>query len=120
MKGFMGFVVVVLLGLTAYNWWEIRSLRQDIAALEQKVTSQQSGSVTDTVVAQATVALGQARQAISSMDWNRARIAYDDARKQLDQASKTAGDKAAPTVKWLEGQAAELGKQIKERVPVGR
>ena len=116
MKGFIALALVAMLGLSAYNYWEIRELRQEIAALNVKVQSESQGSVTDEVVAKATVALAQARDALNRMDTTQARSAYDTAMRHLDEASRTASAKAGPTVKWLRGEASDLGKQLQDKL----
>jgi hypothetical protein len=116
MRGFIALVLVALLGLSAYNYWEIREMRQEIAALNEKVRVESQGSVTDEVVAKATVALAQARDAMNRMDTTQARGYYDTARQQLDAAARTAGTKAGPTVKWLRDEASDLGKQLQDKV----
>jgi len=35
-KGFMTLVLLALLGLAAYNYWQIRTLREEVAQLQQK------------------------------------------------------------------------------------
>lgn len=116
MKGFIALVLVALLGLSAYNFWEIRTLRQEIVALNQKVTSQSQTGLTDEVVAKAAVALAQARDAMNRMDTSQARNAYDTARRRLDEAARIASDKAGPTVKWLRDETADLGKQLQDKI----
>ena len=59
MKGFIALVLLAFLGLSAYNFWEIHTLREEIAALNQKVTLQSQSGLTDEVVAKAAVALAQ-------------------------------------------------------------
>jgi hypothetical protein len=116
MKGFFALVLVALLGLSAYNYLEIRALRQEIASLNQKVNVQSQGGLTDEVVAKAAVALAQARDALNRMDTAQARGYYDTARRQLDEAARTASAKAGPTVKWLRDEASDLGRQLQDRV----
>lgn len=116
MKGFIALVLVALLGLSAHNYWEIRTLRQEIAALNQKVSIQTQDGLTGEVVAKAAVALAQARDAMNRMDTTQARAAYDTARQRLDEATRTASTKAGPTVKWLRDEASDLGKQLQDRI----
>jgi hypothetical protein len=116
MKGFIALVLVALLGLSAYNAWEIRTMREEIAALNQKVNTQSQSGITDEVVAKAAVALAQARDAMNRMDTTRARAAYETARQRLDEAAKVASAKAGPTVKWLRDEAADLGKQLQDKI----
>ena len=116
MKGFIALLMLLLLGLNAYNYWEIQTLRQDIAALKQKVDVQSQAGLTGEVVAKAAVALAQARDAMSRMDTTRARAAYDTARKRLDEAAAMANQKAAPTVKWLRDEASDLNRQLQDKV----
>jgi hypothetical protein len=116
MKGFIALALVALLGLSAYNYWEIRELRQEIAALNQKVTIRSQGGLTDEVVAKAAVALAQARDALGRMDTAQARAYYDTARRHLDEAARSANAKAGPTVKWLRDEASDLGRQLQDRI----
>ena len=115
MKGFIALVLVALLGLSAYNYWEIRSMRQEIATLNEKVRAQSETGLTDEMVAKAAVALAQARDAMNRMDTAQARAAYESARQRLEQAAKVASEKAGPTVKWLRDEAADLGRQLQEK-----
>ena len=115
MKGFIALVLVALLGLSAYNYWELRAMRLEIAALNEKVRVQSQGGLTDEMVAKAAVALAQARDAMNRMDPDRARIAYETARARLEGAARIANEKAGPTVKWLRDQAADLGRELQDK-----
>jgi hypothetical protein len=117
MKGFIALLMICMIGLAGFNWWQIRELRQDIVRLEEKVQQQQSSHVSDELVAKAVVALAQAREAVANTDWNKAKGTFDSARANIDAAVKTANAKAGPTLRWLQGQAQEIGKQIQDRVP---
>jgi len=121
MKGFMALVLMALLGLSAYNWVQINALKQDIARLDNYFREQQTSSgITDRAVAEAVRALARAREALSGANIDTARAAFDSARQKLAEAARTASQKTAPTVKWLEGQASELGRQMQERFGSGR
>ena len=115
MKGFVAFVILILIAISGYNTWQVHELQQEIAQLNVKVKEQQSGGVTDEVVAQATRAIAAAREAIANTDMNSARTALDNARQKVAQAGRTASERAAPTVKWLEDQASELGRQVQDK-----
>ena len=116
MKAFLAFLVSVMVGLSVFNYWQIHELKDQVARLELKIQEQQSAGMTDKVVAEATQALASAKDAIVRMDTTTARNYADSAKDMLMKAGKTAGDKAAPTVKWLEGQAKDLGKQIQDKI----
>ena len=116
MKGLMALVLLALLGLAAYNYWEIRSLREEVALLERKVDQQQAGGLTDAVVARATLAIAQAKEALAHADMDKARALVDSGRRQLDDAVRTAGEKAAPVVKWFRDEASDLGQQVQDKV----
>jgi hypothetical protein len=116
MKGFVALVLLGFLCLSAYNVYEIRTLKQEIETLNQKVTAQSQTGLTDEVVAKAAVALAQARDAMNHMDTTQARNAYDTARRRLDEAARIASDKAGPTVKWLRDETADLGKQLQDKI----
>ncbi len=115
MKGIFTLILFALLGLSAYNYWEIHTLRQEIAELNQKVNVQSQSGITDEVVAKAVIALAQARDSMNKMDATQARAAYETARKRLDEAATTANRKAGPTVKWLRDEASDLGRQLQSR-----
>ena len=100
MKGLMVFLLVTVLAMTGYNWWQIQTLRQDIARLEQKVDARPA-TLSDQVIGQATAALLRVQQAVNNTDWNKAHTAYDDARAKVDQVARAAGEKAGPTIDWL-------------------
>lgn len=121
MKGFLALLLLVFIALFGYNAWQIQQLRQEVAQLNIKVEEQrQNTSTTDQLVATATQALAQARQAVGNTDWEAARKKLETATTTLAQAGRTASDKAAPTVKWLEGQAADLSKQVQDRIRAAR
>jgi hypothetical protein len=114
MKGFMALVLVLLLGLACYNWWQIQTLRQEIARLEQKINEP---SVSDQAIAQAAAALERVRRAVSATDWNKARTAYDEARAKVDQVARAAGDRGGKTIDWLKQQTSDIGRQLQQRLP---
>ena len=116
MKAFLGFLVLSLVALSGFNYWQIHELKDQVARLELKIQEQQSAGMTDKVVAEATQALASAKDAIARMDTTTARNYADSAKELLMKAGKTAGEKATPTVKWLEGQAKDLGKQIQDKI----
>lgn len=117
MKGLGGFAVIILLGLAAYNWWQVRELSDKVARLEVKVAEQQQGGgVADQTVAQAVRAIAQAKDAIGAVNMDSARGALNRAGDFLAQAGKTVGDKSAPTVNWLREQANSLSKQVQEKM----
>jgi hypothetical protein len=117
MKGFTAFVLVLLLGLAGYNWWQIQGLRQEIARLEQKVNQP---SVSDQAIAQAAAALDRVQRAVRATDWNTARATYEEARAKVNDVARAAGDMAGPTIDRLKAQTAELGRQLQQRMPGGR
>ena len=116
MKAFLAFLVLVLVGLSAFNYWQIHELKDQVSRLELKIQEQQSAGMTDKIVAEATQALAGAKDAIARMDTTTARNYADSAKEMLMKAGKTAGEKATPTVKWLQGQAKDLGKQIQDKI----
>ena len=116
MKGLIVALFVALIGFSFYNYLQVQDLKQEVSRLQAKLNEQQSGGVTDQVVAQAATAIAQAKDAISKMDTSRARSTLDSAREYLAQASKSVSEKSAPTVKWLEEQASDLGKKVDDRI----
>ncbi len=117
MRGFVAFILVLFLLMTTYNWYEIHTLRQEISLVEKNLKQQRIKSERDDLLAQTTLALGQARTAINSTDWNKARQAFDTAKTNLDMASKTAQEKSGPTLKWLQDEAKDLQKQVQQHLP---
>jgi hypothetical protein len=116
MKGLAALAIVVMLGLSVYNWWEIRGLREDVQRLEAKVQQAQSGGVSEQAFQKAMDLLFQARVAMANTDWSKARNAYDSFSQQISAAANTAGHKASPALKWLENEAKDLRKQIERGV----
>ena len=116
MKGFAVVVLILMLMLTGFNWYEIHTLKQEVYTLQQNLKEQKAKSQTDDLIAKATVALGQARAAASATDWTSAKKSYDNVRMQLEMAAKTAEEKSKPAVKWIQDQAADLEKQIKDKM----
>ncbi len=116
MKGFIAVLVIALIGLNVYNYMQVQDLKQQVARLEVKLNeAQQSQGVSDRVVAEATRALAQARDAISRMDTTTARNYAENARQTLERAGKSASEKASSTIKWLGEQTSDLRKKIEER-----
>ena len=120
MKGLLALVLVLMLGMSVYNWMEIRALRQEISDLRTKVDQSQSGGLTDQTLQKAMEMMVQARVALANTDWSKARTAYESARQQIGAAASAANEKAGPALRWLEDQARDIGKQIQQRVPGGR
>ena len=112
MKGFMALALVMLLGLSAYNYWEIHTLRQEIAALNEKVRVQADGGTTTQMIAKAAATFIQARDALNKMDTSQVRTAYESARQRLEGAVKVANEKAGPAGRWLRDEASNLGRQL--------
>ena len=117
MKGLAAFAILFLLGMSVYNWYEIRGLRQEIVRLEEKVDAAGSGGVSEQALQKALDLMLQARVALANTDWNKARTAYESAQQQIGAAAKTAGEKAGPAMRWLRDQARDLGNQIQQRAP---
>jgi hypothetical protein len=115
-KALLAFLILILLALAGFNFWQIRELNDKVARLEVKIQEQQAGGVTDRVVAEATQALARAKDAIARMDTTTARNYADSAKGLLMQAGKTASEKAAPTVRWLEDQAKDVGRQVQDKI----
>jgi len=109
MKGFLAVLILLLLGLTGYNTWEIRNLRQELAATEAKLNEQRQS--TD-LLTQATAALAAARTAVSGADFTAAQNALNGAKEALGKV----GERAQPALKWLEQQASDVGRQIQTRL----
>ena len=117
MRAFAVLSVLAMLALTAFNYWQVQELRKEVTLLKLQLAERQGGGLTDVAVAQAARAIAQARDAIGHTNLDTARAALNTAKDYLADAGKTAGDKAAPTVKWLQEQASQLGRQVQERVP---
>lgn len=118
MKGFLAFLALIALALSAYNMWEVHQLRQEVAALQVKLEEQRT-SVSDQVVGQAARAIASAREAMANTNWDKARAILQTASDSLQQAARTASDRAAPTIKWLGQQATDLNKQVQDRMHGG-
>ena len=114
MKGLIALTLVLLLGLSASNYWEIRSMRQEIAALSEKVKVQSESNVATDVLRTAAATFVQARELVNKVDTVQARTAYESAKQRLEAALKTANDKAGPAGKWVRDEAYNLGKQLQE------
>lgn len=117
MKGLAVFMLALFLGVSAYNWYEIRSLRQEISVLEKKLDESRSGGLTDQALQKATEMMFQARVALANTDWSKAHSAYEAANQQIRAATSAAGEKAGPAVKWLQDQANDVGNQIQQHIP---
>jgi hypothetical protein len=116
-KGLAGVAILLMLGLSIYNWYEIRNLRQEIVRLEMKVNETNGGGLSNQALDKAMELMVQARVALANTDWTKARSTYESARQQLSAAASTAGQKAAPTLRWLQDQAHEIENQINKRSP---
>ena len=115
MKAFAGFLLVILIGITAFNYWQVQELRKEVALMKVQLAEARAGGVTDAAVAQAAIAIARARDAISRTNMDSARGALQSAKDYLAEAGKTASTKAGPTVKWLQEQAAGLSNEVQER-----
>jgi hypothetical protein len=116
MKGFIAVLLLLLLGGTAWNAWQIRELKQEIAGLQRNLQQETEARKADDLLARANGALQDAKTAIAGMDAAKAQSALATARQRLADAAKYANEKAAPTISWLERQAADLSKQVQERM----
>ena len=116
MKAFGVFATVVVLLFTGFTYWQVQELRKEVAILKLQLAEQRAGGVTDAAVAQAVQAIAQARDAIGSTKLDNARAALESAKDYLSEAGKTASAKSAPTVKWLQEQAAGLSRDVQDRI----
>lgn len=115
MKGFLALVFVLVLAITGFNYWQVQELRKEVALLKAQLADQRAGSISDAAVTQAAIAIAKAREAIGKTNIEDARNALSRAKDYLTDARKTASTKAAPTVKWLQDQAAELKRQMEDK-----
>lgn len=117
MKGLIFVALLAVLGFSVYNWMQIRSLQEEIARLDAKVQQQQqAGGGTHAIMLQARIALEQAKAALNSSNVQEARAAFSSAQQKLAEAARTAGDKAAPGIQWLQEQAAAVGREVDRKV----
>ena len=112
MKGFVVVLLLVLMGMVGYNWWQIQTLQQEIVRLEKKVDERPLS-----LQEQALSAILRVQEAVKTTDWSRARTAYDEARAKVDQVARAAGDKGGQAIDWLKSQTSELGRQLQAHMP---
>jgi hypothetical protein len=109
MKGFLVVLFLGLLALSAFNFWQIRELKQEIAVLEQKAQEQQRrADASDRLYAQALDALSRAGDALSHTDTREARDAFDVARRKVEDAAKAIQEHAGPAAAWVGQQVRGL------------
>ena len=116
MKGIGVFAAIAALAFGVFNYWQVTQLRNEVALLKVQIAEQRAGGVTDAVLARAALALAEARNAISGSKLEQARAALDTAKEYLGDARTTAGEKAAPRLKWLQEQAQGLSRQVQDRM----
>ncbi len=117
MKKLLTLLLIIAVGVAAYNWWQVQQLRQEVARLQLQVQEQQQANAkTDAVVAEATRMLAKAREALTHMDSATAQRYAENARDTLQRAQRTAGEKAGPALKWLQAQASDLSRRVEEHV----
>lgn len=115
MKGLIALLLALVLGLNVYNWWEIRTLRQEITLVRANLDKVEEEVRSQDLVSQAQQALELARAALGALDTPAAAAALETARKHLADAAAVASERARPALKWLEQQASELSKRLPEK-----
>jgi hypothetical protein len=109
MKGFLVVLFLALLALSAFNFWQIRELKQEIAVLEQKAQEQQRrADASDQLYKQALDALTRAGDALSHTDTREARDTFEAARHKLDDAAKAIQEHAGPAAAWVGEHVRDL------------
>ena len=115
MKGFLALLLIVLLAACAHNWWQIRTMQQDLARIEQKLDEQPADVMTE-VVTQAVRAVALARDALKNTDTDRARRALEGAQKSLEDATRAATKTAGPMLDQLKRQVADMNREVQKRL----
>jgi uncharacterized protein HemX len=114
MKGFLAVLLLGFIALSAFNFWQIRELKQEIAVLERKTQDQQRRADTsDRLMAQAADAIAHAGEALSHTDTRQAKDAFDVATRKVAEAGRALQQHAGPATNWLRDSADTLGKQVR-------
>jgi hypothetical protein len=110
MKGFAVLVALAALVLAGYSTMQTMQLRAEVSLLKAQLAQQKRSN---DLLAQAVQSVQQAKDAIGQVDTDRASGALQRAGTALSAAAKTAGEKAGPAIRWLEGQVKSLGDQVR-------
>src|ERR1044071_3168629 len=102
MKGFIAFLLVLVLAVNVYNWFEIRGLKEEVANLQTQVKDAKQGGISDQALQKAMDLMVQARVAVANTDWSKAKSAYESASQQIAGVAKAAGEKAGPALRWMQ------------------
>lgn len=120
MKALLTLLVLVLLAAIAYNISQLREMRKSLDEIRAFVEHERMREAqNDQALSAITRAIAQAQEAVSHADWTGAGKALERAQSGLEELGRTIGQKAAPTVKMLQEQAAGLLRQVEEHIASG-
>ncbi|HOK54477.1 MAG TPA: hypothetical protein PLZ21_07765 [Armatimonadota bacterium] len=113
--------VVVLLGLTGYNFWQIKKLNQELMELKAQVQSSQTAESTteqdeDLVAAilEVTAHTSKARKLLSDGDSKGARAELEKSLQGLENAARLSRDASSGAAKQVGSSWDTVKKQIDE------
>ena len=115
MKAFIALLLIASLLINVVNFLQIQQLQGQVAALQTRVQKAETKETTlDTMMGKALPLLAQAKAAIQSADYQKARTLIAEATRRANQMSKEVGTKAAPAATWLRDQVQTLEGQLKQ------
>ncbi|MGC8667626.1 MAG: hypothetical protein ACP5VE_05880 [Chthonomonadales bacterium] len=113
MKAIFVLLVLVLLAATAYNIWQTHEMRRSVDELRTLVEQDRARAAeNDQALSAVGRAISQAQDAIAHADWRNARTALERAETGLENLGRTIGQEAAPAVRRVREQAANLLQQV--------
>jgi len=119
---------VALLCLIAYNSWQVRALRVEVAGLTKEVAALKRGDVSvsstpadRSLIAKASKHLNQAKKHIADGDFGRAKGELEKSLQLMQRFSQESGESAKDAVDKLRGMWREAGATIERlRHAVGK
>lgn len=115
MKGLIAFLLMTLLALNAYNYWQIRQLRTQVAALQSRSIAAPDAFSSAALMEQAMPLLDQARTAVQHADFEKAKRLLSELNANLGQVNRFVDHKALPGIDWIHRQAHSLQDQIQQK-----
>ena len=109
MRGFIAFLMLLLVGINLINFWHIEQLQAQVATLQTQMAKTESRDrKASSIVDQALPLLEQAQDAIQKADFVKAKRLLSETSANVDHMARTMGDKTAPGVAWLRQQVQSL------------
>lgn len=121
-RPFFTYFVVILMGMTVLNAWQVRTLRAEVTALKAQVEDLQTvgdrrpvHAVGNTdLVAEARRHADMARKYVADGEWKKARVELDKSLDYMRSFSRTSEESSKDTVDQLRDTWRDAGSSIEK------